>query len=45
VLTELLGVGGSDAMLAKLKVGLSPETLLVESARALARSDALVTKR
>ncbi|MEZ0311902.1 MAG: hypothetical protein ACAI38_09000 [Myxococcota bacterium] len=45
VLTELLGAGGSDAVLAKLKVGLSPETLLVESARTLARSDALVTRR
>lgn len=45
ILTELLGSGTSDAMLAKLKIGLSPETLLVESARALARSDALVTRR
>ncbi len=45
ILTELLGSGSSDALLAKLKVGLSPETLLVESARTLARSDALVTRR
>ncbi len=45
ILTDLLGSGGSDALLAKLKVSLSPETLLVESARALARSDALVTRR